>query len=127
MALAQYIADHHVEILFGVASFHGIDPQKLAQPLSLLHHRHLAPEELRVKALQCGYQALDILSKDAVNRRAAMVQMPPLIKAYLRLGGYVGEGAFVDQEFNTIDVCLVVDTSRMNESTKSYYSKDVMR
>jgi len=127
MALAQYIADHHVEILFGVASFHGIDPQKLAQPLSLLHHRHLAPEELRVKALQCGYQALDILSKDAVDRRAAMVQMPPLIKAYLRLGGYVGEGAFVDQEFNTIDVCLVVDTSRMNESTKSYYSKDVTR
>jgi len=124
-ALAQYISDHRVEILFGVASFHGTDPQKLAQPLSLLHHRHLAPNALRVKARDCGYQPLDLLSHDAVDRRAAMVQMPPLIKAYLRLGGYVGEGAFVYRDFNTIDVCLVVDTKDINIAQKSIYSKGV--
>ncbi|NHQ75570.1 GNAT family N-acetyltransferase [Roseovarius gahaiensis] len=125
--LARYIHDHHVEILFGVASFHGTDPQILAQPLSLLHHRHLAPEPLRVKARECGYQPLDILSKDAVDRRAAMVQMPPLIKAYLRLGGYIGEGAFVDRDFNTIDVCLVVDTKNINDAQKAIYYKSDTR
>jgi putative hemolysin len=51
--------------------------------------------------------------------------VPALIKAYLRLGGYVGEGAFVDHAFNTTDVCLIMDTERMNEKQKSLYSKDV--
>ena len=43
-----------------------------------------------------------------------MVETPALIKGYLRLGGMVGEGAFVDHAFNTTDVCLVMDTQRLN-------------
>ena len=49
-ALADYVLDHGVEVLFGVASFHGTDVQALAQPLAWLHHHHLAPEALRVRA-----------------------------------------------------------------------------
>ena len=48
--LADYVATHGIEILFGVASFHGTDPAPLAAPLSLLHHRYLAPPEMRVRA-----------------------------------------------------------------------------
>ena len=123
--LARYVADFKVEILFGVASFHGTDPEKLAQPLSLLHHRHLAPETLRVRALPQHYQSMNLLPPDRIDRRAAMLQVPALIKAYLRLGGFVGEGAFVDHVFNTTDVCLVMDTGRLNETRKSIYSKGV--
>ena len=39
---------------------------------------------------------------------------PALIKSYLRIGGFVGDGAFVDHAFNTTDICLVMDTARMN-------------
>jgi len=46
-----------------------------------------------------------------------------LIKAYLRLGGFVGDGAFVDHDFNTVDVCLLMDTTRMTERYKSYYTR----
>lgn len=123
--LARYIAQHEIEILFGVASFHGTDPMKLAQPLSLLHHSHLAPEPLRVTARE-PFQRMDLVAPDALDRRAAMVQMPALIKAYLRLGGYVGEGAYIDRAFNTTDVCLVMDAALISETRKDIYSKDVV-
>ena len=123
--LAQYVARHSVDILFGVASFHGTDPERLAEPLSLLHQRHLAPDDLRVRVQPEHFQSMDLIAKDRLDVRAAMLQVPPLIKAYLRLGGYVGEGAYVDRAFNTIDVCLIMDTARMTQKYKTMYSKDV--
>ncbi len=122
--LARYVADHGIEILFGVASFHGTDPEPLAQPLSLLHHRHLAPDPLRVWAKAPHYQTLDLIPEDKLDRRAAMLQVPALIKAYLRLGGYVGDGAFVDHAFNTTDVCLILDTARMNDKQRNIYTSE---
>ena len=119
--LADYVARHRVEILFGVASFHGTDVAGLAQPLSLLHHRHLAPPHLRVTARPPGAVSMDILAEHDIDRRAAMVQVPALIKAYLRLGGVVGQGAFVDHAFNTTDVCLIMDTSAMSDRQKRIY------
>lgn len=123
--LGDYVADHDIEVLFGVASFHGTDIQTLAAPLSLLHHRHLAPHDLRVRAQPGHYQPMDLMAEDAIDRRRAMVETPALIKAYLRLGGFVGDGAFVDHAFNTTDVCLVMDTERMNAKKKAIYSKGV--
>lgn len=123
--LARYVAEHRIEVLFGVASFHGTDAQELAEPLSLLYHRHLAPVPLRVRALPESFQRMDIMDEAELDRRSAMLQVPALIKAYLRLGGYVGEGAFVDHTFNTTDVCLIMDTERLRERQKSIYSKGV--
>ena len=119
--LAEYVARNEVEILFGVASFHGTDLAALAQPLSLLHHRHLAPAELRPVAQPPNAADMDILPESALDRRAAMVAVPALIKAYLRLGGQVGAGAYVDHAFNTTDVCLVMDTSRLNARQAKLY------
>jgi len=121
--LARYIIENEIEILFGVASFHGTDPQALAQPLSMLYRRHLAPEDLRVRALPGHYQDLNLLPEAEIDRRAAMLQVPALIKAYLRLGGFVGDGAFVDHAFNTTDICLVMDTTRLSETQKNIYTK----
>ncbi|WP_306150829.1 GNAT family N-acetyltransferase [Roseovarius sp. MMSF_3281] len=123
--LARYVADHNIEILFGVASFHGTDAADLAEPLSMLHHNHLAPEALRVCAKGSSFQDMNLISNDKLNRPSAMKQVPALIKAYLRLGGYVGEGAFVDHAFNTTDVCLVMDSKRMSKKQKNIYSKGV--
>ena len=112
-ALADYVRTHRIEILFGVASFHGTDVAALAQPLSLLHHRHLAPPDMRVRALEKSFQTMDLVPEAQIDRKRAMVAIPSLIKGYLRLGGCVGEGAFVDRAFNTTDVCLVMDTQRL--------------
>ena len=82
--LASYVADHGVEILFGVASFHGTDVQALAEPLSHLHYRHLAPEDIRVRAVEKTFRKMDLIPEDQIDRRRAMAQTPALIKAYLR-------------------------------------------
>lgn len=119
--LAGLVTARGAEILFGVASFHGTDLTALAQPLSYLHHHHLAPPDVRVRSR--AFQPMDILAAGQIDRRAAMLATPALIKAYLRLGGVVGEGAFVDHAFNTTDVCLILDLSRMNDSQRIIYTR----
>jgi putative hemolysin len=122
--LGEYVAERNVEIMFGVASFHGADPAPLAQPLSYLHHNHLAPEDLRVRTQPEHFVPMDILPPEQVNRVEAMRLTPALIKAYLRLGGFVGEGAYVDRDFNTVDVCLLMDTARMVQRYRDFYSRE---
>ena len=121
--LAQVVAETRAEILFGVASFHGTDTAALAQPLSLLRAKHLAPPDLRVRSK--AYAPMDLVPLDQIDRVAAMRRTPALIKAYLRLGGMVGDGAFVDHGFNTTDVCLIMDTARLNPRSKTFYAAGV--
>ena len=122
-ALADYAETRQIKILFGVASFHGTDTDALAGPLSILHHRHLAPPALRVRAKGKTALTMDICSKDAFDRVAAVRKLPALIKAYLRLGGTVGEGAFVDHAFNTVDICIILQSDAIRALQKSIYVK----
>lgn len=117
--LARYVAAHGSEILFGVASLKGTDPAPLAGPLSLLHHRYLAPSEMRVRSR--AYQRMDLIPEATLDRRAAMIAMPALIKSYLRLGGTVGDGAYVDRAFNCTDVCMIMDTTALNDRALRLY------
>jgi putative hemolysin len=120
-ALADHVAARGIEILFGTASFAGTDVARIAPALSLLHHAHLAPPDLRVRAL--AGQRMDLFPPGQIDRRAAMLTVPALIKAYLRLGGVVGDGAHVDHAFNTIDVCLIMDTARLNARQAAIYAR----
>ncbi|MCE0506505.1 GNAT family N-acetyltransferase [Roseivivax sp. GX 12232] len=119
--LADYVQARGIELLFGVASFHGTDPEDLAQPLSNLHYRHLAPEALRVRSRQ--FQPMDLLPEAAIDRPRAVRETPALIKGYLRLGGMVGEGAFIDRAFNTVDICLVMDTAALDPKRRALYAE----
>jgi L-ornithine Nalpha-acyltransferase len=119
--LAEYVLDRGIEVLFGAASFHGTDIGTLAQPLAYLHHHHLAPPAMRVRALSPHRQEMTLIPADRLDRRAAMAATPALIKAYLRLGGFVGDGAWIDRTFNTTDVCLVMDTSQMSARHRAFY------
>lgn len=119
--LAAYVAQHGIELLFGVASFHGTDAGPLRNSLALLHHRYLAPEKIRPRARPEGFQRMDAMAESEIDRVAAMKGMPSLIKSYLRMGGCVGEGAFIDRVFNTTDVCLILDTASMNNSQAQFY------
>ena len=112
-ALAELVRARGVEILFGTASFHGTDLAALADPLRLLHRDHLAPEDLRARAQGAGAVPPSVFGTGPVDRRAALRQGPALIKAYLRLGGVIGEGAFVDRQFNTTDVLTILDMGRV--------------
>ena len=121
--LAEYVLERGIEVMFGAASFHGTDAAALAQPLSWLHRNHRAPEALKVVPQPLQAQAMDLLAEDRLNRAEAMAGIPALIKAYLRLGGHVSDGAWIDWDFNTIDVCLVMDTARMSGRHRDFYTR----
>ncbi len=121
--LGAYVLEHKIEVMFGVASFHGTDINSIAEPLACLHHFHLAPEDMRVRVLDPHFQTMDLMPADQIDQRRATRAMPTLIKAYLRLGGYVGEGAFIDRSFNTTDVFLLMDTQNISEKNRTLYTK----
>ena len=113
--IGAYTHLNEVALFFGCASFKGTDISKYRQAFSYLHHFHLAPPELRTKALPSHYQDMNLIPKDEVDPKQAMRQLPPLLKAYLRVGGFIGEGAFIDHNFNTTDVCIIVKRDTVGE------------
>ncbi len=121
--LTEYVMHHDVVVMFGCASLPGTDPSALAVPLSYLHHNHLAPEELRPRALAERYQNMAVLPAPEVERKQALAVLPPLIKGYLRVGGFVGDGAVVDHQFNTTDVCIVVKTDLVTGKYFRHYTR----
>lgn len=111
--IAAYLQRHGIGHLFGCASLHGADPTLHLAELSYLHHHYLAPPELRATALPPHRVAMDQLPAASVDARASARALPPLVKAYLRVGASVGDGAFVDHDFNTVDVFVVMPVDRI--------------
>ncbi len=125
--LADYVLQHQVQIMFGPASLHGTDQAALAQPLAYLYHHHLAPPAYRVTARDAQFAPMDTIPKAQIDRAAALSGIPNLIKAYLRLGGAVGQGAWIDHAFNTTDVFLVMDTAQMSARHREFYTRKAGR
>ncbi|MFC3124878.1 GNAT family N-acetyltransferase [Pseudoroseomonas globiformis] len=121
--IAAYVSRHQIGLMFGCASLPGTDLDQLASPLSYLHSSHLAPPELRPRALTERFVAMDRLDPASIDPRQALAELPPLVKGYLRLGGFVGDGAVVDQQFNTTDVCVVVKTELVTEKYSRHYER----
>lgn len=104
--IASYLRLHGVSHMFGCASLHGAELRAHAAELSYLHHHHLAPAGLRATAT-CRAD-VDLLAPGSYDVRAAQRALPPLVKGYLRVGAMVGDGAFVDRQFNTVDMFVVM-------------------
>jgi putative hemolysin len=109
-----YVQQQRVDVMFGCASLDGIDPERLAVPLSYLHHYARAPAEWRARAVPGRYVEMNRLPKDAIDMRAALRSLPPLIKGYLRAGAYIGDGAVVDRQFGTTDVLIVLPVAAIS-------------
>jgi putative hemolysin len=112
--LWTYVREHGVGVMLGCASFEGTDPQAHAMALSFLHHERLAPPEWRVTAHPRLREPMDRLPPEAVDTRQALKALPPLIKGYLRLGAFVGDGAVVDHQFGTTDVLIILPVEKID-------------
>lgn len=112
--LWTYIREHGVDVMLGCASFEGTDPDEHAMALSFLHHERLAPVEWRVKAHDHLRVPMDILPADKVDAKQALKSLPPLIKGYLRLGAFVGDGAVIDHQFGTTDVLIILPVEKID-------------
>jgi putative hemolysin len=110
----SYVREHGADVMIGCASFEGTDPSAHAEALSFLYHNALAPEEWRVRAHEHLRIDLNMMPAEAVNARAARKALPPLIKGYLRVGAYVGDGAVIDHQFGTTDVFIIMPIKAIN-------------
>jgi putative hemolysin len=121
--IAAYVSYYEIVLMFGCASLPGTDPEAVAVPLSYLHHYHLAPPLLRPRALAERFVDMCRLHPSAIDSARALTALPPLIKGYLRLGGFVGDGAVIDAQFNTTDVCILVKTDLVTEKYSRHYER----
>jgi L-ornithine Nalpha-acyltransferase len=122
--IAAYVFMHRIGLMFGCASLPGTDPGALAEELTYLYAHHLAPPGLRPRALPPRFVEMRRMPLEAVDPRRALVHLPPLIKGYLRLGGFVGDGAVIDRQFNTTDVAVVVKTDLVTEKYYRHYERE---
>ena len=113
--IADYIVRHDIGLMFGCASFPGTDPDVHAEALSLLHHRHRAPAAMRPLVRADRGVSMERLAPGSYDERRALLALPPLVKGYLRAGARFGDGAFIDHEFNTVDVCVVMPVEGISD------------
>lgn len=121
--IADYITFYQVQIMFGCGSLHGTNLDEAKRALGYLHHNHLAPSHLRPVALDHRYINMNTMKQSHIDNTQALAELPPLLKGYLRLGGYVGRGAVIDHAFNTIDVCVVVETEKVTGKYTRHFIK----
>ena len=103
-AMTRFVDDEGVEMLFGCSSFAGTDAQNYADAFAMLKERHLAPKRWlpKVKAPDVFRFARRLRRRPDAKR--AMLTMPPLLRSYLVMGGWVSDHAVVDRDLNTLHV-----------------------
>ncbi len=122
-----YVLRHKIDVMLGCASIEGTNPDAIAEQLSFLHHNARAPEEWRVRAVEDRYVEMNRLPAEAINARHALRALPPLVKGYLRLGAFIGDGAVVDPQFGTTDILIIMPVSELNTRYVNYYGADASR
>jgi L-ornithine Nalpha-acyltransferase len=123
----SYVRQHRLDVMIGCASFEGTDPDRLASPLSFLHHYAQAPEAWRARAHPSRHIEMNRMAKEAINPKIALHELPPLIKGYLRLGAYIGDGAVIDHRFGTTDVLIIMPVSAINTRYIEHFGIDASR
>ncbi len=123
--IAAYVNLHSIDLMFGCASLPGIDPDENAEQLTYLYANHLAPPEICPRALPERFVEMRRLDPATLDGRRTLARLPPLVKGYLRLGGFVGDGAVIDTQFNTTDVAVVVKTELVTQKYLRHYERQL--
>ena len=123
----SYVRQHRLDVMIGCASLNGTDPDRLALPLSFLHHFAAAPESWRAGPQPSRRIEMNRIARHLIDHKAALRELPPLIKGYLRLGAFVGDGAVIDDQFGTTDVLVVLPVSAINARHIRHFGADASR
>ncbi len=121
--IAAYVFHNQIDLIFGCASLPGTDPDALAVELTYLYEHHLAPPALRARARADRYVEMRRVGIESFDPRRVNQALPPLIKGYLRIGGFIGDGAVVDPQFNTTDVAVILKTDLVTDKYYRHYER----
>lgn len=123
--ITAYLKNFRIDLLFGCASFSGVVVANITEQLSYLYHFHRTPDELCPTVLPGIGIDMNLLSREKIEPRSRRIfsSLPPLIKGYLRVGCTIGDGAYIDHQFNTIDVCIVLPSEQMTGKYLRHYER----
>ncbi len=119
--IAEYLKEHNIAYMFGCASFEGTDPEKFKEAFAYLYHNHLVADDFHVKALDGQFINMNTMPADEIDVKRARRALPPLIKGYLRIGCFIGDGAVVDKQFGTTDVFILLPVERIASRYSKHY------
>jgi len=111
--LAFYIIQKKVDLIFGCASFPSSNFSEFATQLSYLNHFHSPPQKYSTCPKEKLKADINILPQKKIDEAQEFRLLPPLIKAYIRAGAWVGKGAVVDKKFNTTDVLIILKSQNI--------------
>ena len=120
--ISGYLRQNETDVMFGCASLDGTEPKRMAVALSFLHHYARAPEAWRARALPERYVEMNRMSKESIDPKVALRMLPPLIRGYLRIGAYIGDGAVIDHEFGTTDVLIMLPMSAIKKRVIDHFN-----
>lgn len=102
--MTRLVDDAGVQLLFGCSSFAGVDAGRYLDAFALLKARHLAPARWlpRIKAPDVFRFAKRLRRRPDAKKAGAV--MPPLLRTYLLMGGWVSDHAVVDRRMGTLHV-----------------------
>ncbi|MDA5194671.1 GNAT family N-acetyltransferase [Govanella unica] len=124
--IAIYTLTYNIGYMFGCASLKGIDTQAHAQALSYLHHDYSIPESFRVRAQPHRFHDMNMIPREELDMRLARRALPPLVKGYLRLGCYIGNGAVVDEQWDSTDVFILLPVERITHRYSQHFELNDM-
>lgn len=119
--IAHYIDRHKIAYLFGCASLPGTDQSTLERQLSYLYHYHKTPDDYNIPAQKGMEQKMNYFNIEASEKREARRALAPLVKGYLNLGCYIGDGAVIDEQFGTTDVFILLPVDRLEKRYLSLF------
>ena len=116
-AMTRYVDEEGVELLFGCSSFHGVDADAYMDAFALLAQKHIAPKRWlpRVKAPRV-FRFASKLKFRKPEMKLALRRMPPLLRTYLQMGGWVSDHAVIDHDLQTLHVFTGVEIARVPAS-----------
>jgi putative hemolysin len=109
-AMMRYVDEEKVGMVFGCSSFKGVDAEAYMDAFALLKERHIAPKRWlpRVKAPKV-FEYAARLGLRRPDMKRALGHMPPLLRTYLMMGGWVSDHAVIDNDLNTLHVFTGVE------------------
>tara|TARA_Y100001935_G_C17185670_1_gene447461 strand:+ start:197 stop:823 length:627 start_codon:yes stop_codon:yes gene_type:complete len=119
-ALAQIVDQYQTQLLFGCSSFVGVEKEKYLDSFALLRDRYIAPDHWRpkMKAAQVFCYSKDLIDK--VDKKKALLNMPPLLKTYLSMGAWVSDHAVIDLKMKTLHLFTGMEISKIPKSRKQF-------
>ena len=116
----HYILDHNIDVLFGMASFLNEKPEEIKTELTYLYKKFLMDETIKVKALDKYKVNMNIADLNNVSELSIVKKLPTLVKAYLKLGAKIGDGAVIDNIVKTTDIFVYLPYKNIS---KTYLKK----